>query len=100
MRMKHGAQVKPKLFLTPAEVAADLRVSTSTVLRLIHADKLPAIAVSERIFRIPAATLERFKAGTLNRHFEIEVRRVAGELPAIGADEILPQVPQTAKPAV
>ena len=91
MQTKQDAPAQPKLFLTPAEVAADLRVSTSTVLRLIHADKLPAIAVSERIYRIPAATLERFKAGTLNRQFEIEVRRVAGELPAIAADEILPK---------
>ncbi|NJD30005.1 MAG: helix-turn-helix domain-containing protein [Chloroflexi bacterium] len=82
---------QPKLFLTPAEVAADLRVSTSTVLRLIHANKLPAIAVSERIYRIPAATLERFKAGTLNRRFDIRVRRAAGPAPRLGADETLPE---------
>ena len=35
------------------------------MLRLIHADQLPAIAVSDRIYRIPVASFEMFKAGTL-----------------------------------
>ena len=56
-----------KQFLSPAEVAAELSVSTSTVLRLIHADQLPAIPVSERIYRIPVASFEMFKAGTLRK---------------------------------
>lgn len=56
-----------KQFLSPAEVAAELSVSTSTVLRLIHTDHLPAIAVSERIYRIPVASFEMFKAGTLRK---------------------------------
>lgn len=40
------------LFLSPAQVAAELRVSRSTVLRLIHAKKLPAIPAPRRSYRI------------------------------------------------
>lgn len=89
--MQGKQDMQPTLFLTPGEVAADLRVSTSTVLRLIHADKLPAIAVSERIYRIPAASLERFKAGALNRRFDIQIRQGAGPAPDFGTDETLPE---------
>ncbi|MDA8202944.1 MAG: helix-turn-helix domain-containing protein [Chloroflexi bacterium] len=56
-----------KQFLSPAEVADELSVSSSTVLRLIHSGDLPAIAVSDRIYRIPRASFEMFKAGTLRR---------------------------------
>lgn len=79
-----------KIFLSPAEVAAQLRVSTSTVLRLIRSGRLPAIAVSERIYRIPVATLERFLNGELDRHFEVQIRRVHGPAPRLGAGEPLP----------
>jgi excisionase family DNA binding protein len=57
--------MQSKPFLTPADVARELDVSSSTVLRLIHRGELPAIAVSERIYRIPSAAFEMFKAGTL-----------------------------------
>jgi excisionase family DNA binding protein len=56
-------QTKP--FLTPADVARELDISTSTVLRKIHAGEIPAIAVSERIYRIPAASFEMFKSRRL-----------------------------------
>ena len=56
-----------KQFLSPADVARELDISTSTVLRLIHSGDLPAIAVSARIYRIPVATFEMYKAGTLTR---------------------------------
>lgn len=56
-----------KQFLSPAEVARELDISTSTVLRLIHSGDLPAIAVSARIYRIPVASFEMYKAGTLTR---------------------------------
>jgi excisionase family DNA binding protein len=80
-----------KVFLSPAEVAAELRVSSSTVLRLIRAGKLPAIAVSERIYRIPAATLERFLDGTLRQPGGMApIRRVSGPLPRFGEGERLP----------
>ena len=79
-----------RTFLSPAEVAAELRVSTSTVLRLIRSGKLPAIAVSERIYRIPVATLERFLNGDLDRHFPVSIRKIAGPAPSLGAGEQLP----------
>lgn len=79
-----------KQFLSPAEVATELDVSTSTVLRMIHADQLPAIAVSERIYRIPIATFEMFKAGTLRKpELASQGRRKAR--PRIGAGERLPE---------
>ncbi len=83
-------QESPKIFLSPAEVAAELRVSTSTVLRLIRSGKLPAIAVSERIYRIPAATLERFLNGDLDRDFPVTTRARDGFAPSLGAGETLP----------
>ena len=58
-------QVKP--FLSPRDVAQELGISSATVLRLIHAGSLPAILVSERIYRIPSASFEMYKAGTLRR---------------------------------
>ncbi len=76
-------------FLSPIEVATELGVSTSTVLRLIHAGRLPAIAVSERIYRIPAASFELFVAGALHTPEPAPL----GELrprPAIGAGEPAP----------
>ena len=54
-----------KQFLTPADIALELNISTSTVLRKIHAQELPAIVVSDRIYRIPAASFELYKAGRL-----------------------------------
>lgn len=79
-----------KVFLSPAEVAAELRVSTSTVLRLIRSGKLPAIAVSERIYRIPVATLERFLNGELRTPGLAPIRRVPGPVPRLGEGERLP----------
>ena len=59
--------MQDKRFLRPAEVARDLAISSSTVLRLIHSGELPAIAVSKRIYRIPVASFEMYKAGTLRK---------------------------------
>jgi excisionase family DNA binding protein len=50
-------------YLTPAEAATELRVSTDTVLRLIAAGDLPALRVSPRIIRIPAPAFAAFQAG-------------------------------------
>jgi excisionase family DNA binding protein len=59
--------MQDKPFLTPAEVAAELDVSPSTVLRMIHSGRLPAIAVSERIYRIPADSLALYRTRQLSR---------------------------------
>lgn len=54
-----------KPFLTPADIAQELDISTSTVMRKIHAGEIPAIAVSDRIYRIPAASFDLYKEGRL-----------------------------------
>lgn len=81
--------MQDKPFLAPADVADALDVSTSTVLRKIHAGEIPAIAVSERIYRIPAAGFERYVTGRLR----VATRAPLGERvarPRIGSDEALP----------
>jgi excisionase family DNA binding protein len=45
--------------LTAAEVAAQLRVSTMTIYRLIRSGELPAVRVG-RNYRVPVAELERY----------------------------------------
>jgi len=46
-------------FMTPTEVAADLRISPMTVYRLIHSGELPAIRIG-RNFRVAAVDLDAF----------------------------------------
>jgi excisionase family DNA binding protein len=82
--MMHGKQ-----FLSPSEIATELGISSTTVLRLIHAGELPAIRVSERIYRIPNASFEMYKAGTLQTP---EVSPLGGRRPrpVLGKGEELP----------
>ena len=65
-----------KRFYTPAEAAAVLNVSSTTVMNRIHAGELPAVRVSERIYRIPVPAFERFVATTPPPQFEVEYREV------------------------
>ena len=81
--------MQQKPFLTPAEVATQLAVSTATVLRLIHRGELPAIQVSERIYRIPSASFEMYKAGTLRVAGPAPVREVKRQ-PEVAQGEVLP----------
>ena len=83
-------EASTRVFLSPGEVAAELRVSTSTVLRLIRSGRLPAIAVSARIYRIPVATLERFLDGTLRTPGLATIRERRGPAPRLGTDESVP----------
>lgn len=73
-------------YFTVAETAARLRVSHDTVLRLIHVGKLPALRVSERVYRVPRPALERFESGepVLRRRVR---RRRAGSGVQFGAAE-------------
>ncbi|MDH4143890.1 MAG: helix-turn-helix domain-containing protein [Acidimicrobiia bacterium] len=48
-------------FLTVAEVADQMRVSTMTVYRLIKADELPAVRIG-RSYRLRQADVDRFLA--------------------------------------
>lgn len=51
-----------KDFLTCKEVATLLRISHQQVLNLVHAGKLPAVKVSERIYRVRREDFEAYIA--------------------------------------
>ena len=84
--------MQDKQFLSPNDIAAELLVSTSTVLRLIHEQRLPAIRVSERIYRIPVVAFEKYKAGELESPSPARISPEIGKRPRIGAGEPLPEV--------
>ena len=77
-----------KRYLTPTEVAAELRVSTDTVLRLIDRGDLPAIRVSERILRIPAPAFARYERGLVSPRRV--VRRQVSDVQEFGIGEDVP----------
>ena len=79
-----------KQFLSPAEIAQELGISSTTVLRLIHAGELPAIRVSARIYRIPVASFEMYKAGSLRRPEPAPMGGIQPR-PRLGANEGLPE---------
>lgn len=79
-----------KRYYSPAEVAEALSVSTSTVLRLIHDGRLPAVRVSERIYRIPLPAFERFQSGAIPPRVEVTETRVRTAR-RIGAAEPMPR---------
>ncbi len=83
--------MQEKQFYSPAEVAHELGISSTTVLRLIHDGRLPALRVSERIYRIPTASFQRYKAGTLEEPFRAAMGPVRPR-PRFGDDERLPDV--------
>ncbi len=80
-----------KPFLSPAEIAAELSISSATVMRLIHRGELPAIRISERIYRVPAATFEMYTAGTIRTAAPAALRTVKRQ-PALGRGEAIPEV--------
>jgi excisionase family DNA binding protein len=87
--------VQDKQFLSPNDIASELSVSASTVLRLIHEQRLPAIRVSERIYRIPVAAFEKYKAGVLESPSPARISAEIGKRPRIGAGEPLPEAAET-----
>ena len=50
-------------YYTIKEAADRLRVSHDTISRLISGGALPAIRVSQRLYRIPTPALERYESG-------------------------------------
>ena len=50
-------------YFTPREVSDLLRVSPTTVMKLIHDGRLYAVHVSDRIYRVPVGALRKFQAG-------------------------------------
>jgi len=69
----------PGRYFTIKEAAERLEISHDTVSRLIERGELPAIRVSERLYRIPTPALERYESGA-----PATVRRVVQEQVAEG----------------
>lgn len=55
-------------YYTPREVAEQLRVSPTTVMKLIHDGRLYSVRVSERIYRVPVGAVRRLVAGDLQTY--------------------------------
>ena len=83
--------MQDKQFLSPNDIASELSVSASTVLRLIHEQRLPAIRVSERIYRIPVAAFEKYKAGVLESPSPARISPEISKRRGIGAGEPVPE---------
>lgn len=81
-------------FYTPREVSEILRVSPTTVMKLIHEHRLYAVQVSERIYRVPVAALARMQS---QASAPAVSRRVVDRLTplgeAVGADEAIAAEP-------
>ena len=83
-----------KRFYTPQEVAQLLGVSPTTVMSRIHDGALPAVRVSDRIYRIPVPAFDRFVSTEPRREFEVKYRRVGrvkklGEAIAAPVDDLI-----------
>lgn len=83
-----------KRFYSPQEVAVLLGVSPTTVMSRIHDGALPAVRVSDRIYRIPVPAFERFVSTRPAPSFEMKYRRVSrvkklGEPIATPADDLI-----------
>ena len=50
-------------YYTPREVSVLLRVSPTTVMKMIHEHRLYAVHVSERIYRVPVGAVRKLQAG-------------------------------------
>ncbi|HET9852049.1 MAG TPA: helix-turn-helix domain-containing protein [Candidatus Limnocylindrales bacterium] len=74
--LARGATGAAQRFYTPQEVAHLLAVSPTTVMARIHDGALPAIRVSERVYRIPVAAFERFVSTEPAPVFDVRYRRV------------------------
>lgn len=82
-----------KRFYSAQEVAKLLGVSPTTVMTRIRDGALPAVRVSDRIYRIPVPAFEQFVSTQPARTFEIAFRRVKrvkklGEPIASPADDL------------
>ena len=53
------AELLPKAFYSPSEVAALASLSSSTILNYIHDGRLAAVRLSERTYRIPRKAVIR-----------------------------------------
>jgi excisionase family DNA binding protein len=70
--------VVARRFYTPAEAAQQLGVSSTTVMSLIHSGRLPAVRISERIYRIPIPAFERLVSGESPPNLQASWQEVDG----------------------
>lgn len=70
-------------FLTPAEVAAKLKVSTQTVLNKYHSGEWEGTEISERIYRFTQEQYEAIAAGRNRRQRPSRKRKLHEALKAI-----------------
>ena len=73
-------------YFTIKEAAERLAISHDTVSRLIGRGELPAIRVSERLYRIPAPALQRYESGASTTGRRV-VRKKVGEGVQFGVGE-------------
>jgi excisionase family DNA binding protein len=78
-------------YYTIAEAAERLSVSHDTISRLIARRALPAIRVSERLYRIPVTALERYERGSAVTPRRVVRRRVDHGV-EFGAGETIPDL--------
>ncbi len=69
-------------YYTPREVADLLRISPTTVMKMIHERRLFAVRVSERIYRIPIAAVARLQVGEEPSYSPVVDE--ADEIPPVG----------------
>jgi excisionase family DNA binding protein len=71
-----------KRYYTPREVSELLRVSPTTVMKLIHDGRLFAVHVSDRVYRIPIGAVAKLQdPGSVNHEPEVTQ---AGRLAPLG----------------
>ena len=76
MTNRPSAGSTARRFYSPQEIADLLGVSPTTVMTRIHDGALPAVRVSDRVYRVPVAAFERFVSTDPVPEFEIRYRRV------------------------
>ena len=87
-RTRRKDKTMAKRYRTPREAAAELSVSPDTILRLIGRGELPAVRISDRLYRIPVPAFERYLRGPVTRR-RVVYRRVH-DLPDYGEGEEIP----------
>lgn len=68
--MTNGHDISTVRFLTVAEVASIMRVSSMTVYRLVHSGELPAVRVG-RSFRVPETMISKYLQNSFTDFNEI-----------------------------
>jgi excisionase family DNA binding protein len=78
-------------YYTPREVSDLMRISPTTVMKMIHERRLFAVRVSERIYRIPVGAVARLQAGEERSYSAAEA--VVDVLPPLG-EQVTDREPQ------